>query len=150
MSLLWRLAFRNIFRNQRRTLATVFTICFGYVGLVLTGGYIIYVEKSIRALTVYINHGGNIVIYKKDGLNHFFSKPKKFVIDAAMLTQVSSVLNRFPDQIERVGSYLTGMGLLSNGLRSTPVLVRGVDPNVDSFVERSSLCEGIFFRLCAF
>ncbi|MBL7671718.1 MAG: ABC transporter permease [Bdellovibrionaceae bacterium] len=134
MSLLWRLAFRNIFRNQRRTLATVFTVCFGYVGLVLTGGYIIYVEKSIRALSVYINHGGNIVIYKKDGLNHFFSKPKKFVIDAEMLTQMSAVLSRFPDQIERVGSYLTGMGLLSNGLRSTPVLVRGVDPNVDSFV----------------
>lgn len=135
MSLLWRLAFRNIFRNQRRTLATVFTVCFGYVGLVLTGGYIIYVEKSIRALTVYVNHGGNIVIYKKDGLDHFFAKPKSFVINPEMLTQMTSVFDRFPEQIERVGSYLTGMGLLSNGSRSTPVLIRGIEPDVDSFVK---------------
>lgn len=101
----------------------------------MTGGYIIYVEKSIRALTVYINHGGNIVIYKKEGLERFFSKPMKYIIDGDLRTQIDLVLRQFPGQIERVGSYLVGMGLLSNGVRSTPVYVRGVDPKIDSFVK---------------
>lgn len=133
MSLLWRLALRNIFRNRRRTIATVFTICFGYVGLVLTGGYIIYVERSVRALQVYINHGGEIAIYKKDALNEFFSKPRAYQIDLGLSKDIQSVLGRYPDQIEKIGFYLTGMGLLSNGVRSTPVLIQGLDPKLDQF-----------------
>ncbi len=134
MNLIWKLALNNIFRNHRRTVATLFTVCFGYVGLVLTGGYILYVEKSTQALTVYINHGGHIVIYKKDGLENFFAKPKKYQIDTQLLNQINGVLDRHPEQIEKVGTYLSGMGLLSNGATSTPVIMLGITPAIDKYV----------------
>lgn len=138
MNLLWKLALKNIFRNRRRTLATLFTVCFGYLGLILTGGYILYVEKSTQALAVYVNHGGHIVITKKDGLTNFAAKPKKYEIDPQLRVQIEEVLSRYSGQIEKVGSYLTGMGLLSNGTTSTPILMLGVDPQIDKFVKNHS------------
>lgn len=139
MILLWKLALNNLFRNRRRTLATLFTVCFGYVGLLLLAGFINYTEQSIRALTVYVNHGGHISIYKKGGLDGFFAKPAKFQIDPKLLSDVQNILHEFPEEIENVGTYLSGMGLLSNGQRSTPVLIRGIDPEIETYVKNHSI-----------
>lgn len=139
MILLWKLALNNLFRNRRRTLATLFTVCFGYVGLLLLAGYINYTEKSIRALTVYVNHGGHISIYKKGGLDGFFAKPAQFQIDPSLLIEIRNVLREYPDKIDNVGTYLSGMGLLSNGQRSTPVLIRGIDPEIETYVKNHSI-----------
>lgn len=76
----------------------------------------------------------HIVIYKKDGLENFFAKPKKYQIDTQLINQINGVLDRHPEQIEKIGTYLSGMGLLSNGATSTPVIMSGITPAIDKYV----------------
>ena len=40
------------------------------------GGYINRVEKYLRVYTIFGARTGHIIIYKKDGYEHFYVKPK--------------------------------------------------------------------------
>lgn len=77
---------------------------------------------TTQALAITVNHGGHIVITKKDGLTNFAAKPKKYEIDPQLRVRIEDVLSRYSGQIEKVGSYLTGMGLLSTEQLQRPFL----------------------------
>lgn len=136
MNIFWKIAINNLKRNKRRTLATAFTICFGYVGLSLLSGYIIHVEKATKALMIYVNHVGHISIYNKDGLNQFYAKPSKYQIDEGLQKKINSVLQSHQNEVEKIGLNLSGMGLLSNGKRSIGVIIEGLDPALQSYIRQ--------------
>ncbi|MDG0815468.1 ABC transporter permease [Bdellovibrio svalbardensis] len=129
-SLSWKLAFRNLLRNKRRSLATGIAILTGYVGLVLLGAYLVRAQNGLRASSVYLNHKGHIAIVKNDSLTSYFSKPKKYVMNAEEVTSLENVLKGKADEIEFTGKYLTGTGLISNGHKSVPFLALGFEPAV--------------------
>lgn len=129
-SLSWKLAFRNLLRNKRRSFATGVAILTGYIGLVLLGAYLVRAQNGLRAASIYLNHKGHIAIVKQDSLTSYFSKPRKYVLNADEITTVEGILKSRGEDIEFTGKYLTGTGLVSNGHRSVPFIALGFEPEV--------------------
>ncbi len=131
MSLFLRMAWRNILRNKRRSISTGLAVIFGFAGLALLGGYIVWAEAFIGATSIYLNHAGHISIYKKDGLDKFYSEPNRYQLTKTDLDSIADALGDLDGQIEFTTPYISGYGLLSNGKLSRPFLANGVDPDVE-------------------
>lgn len=125
--MMWKLAFRNLFRNKRRSLATGAAVVAGFAGLTLLGGYIYYVEKGLRSYSVYLLNKGHVSVFKKEGLERFATKPSQFQITSEDQIKIEEKINAFSENVEWTGRVLTGAGLLSNGEKSIPFLAVGVD-----------------------
>lgn len=123
----WVLAFRNLFRNQKRTAATAAAVIAGFVGLLLLGGYIYRVEISLRTNAVYLFNKGHITVFKKDGLTRFATNPGQYQITQEERKNLEEIIQERRDQVDWVGQTLTGAGLISNGDRSMPFMATGVD-----------------------
>lgn len=134
MMFYWKLAWRNMIRNRRRSLATASAIVVGYAGLNLLGGYILRVERHLRANAVYVNRAGHLSIYKKDALERFLLKPKKYIITSDELKIINEALHELP-QVEFSTPSLTGVGLLGNGEKSVPFLATGIEPQAEQKIE---------------
>lgn len=125
----WKLAFRNLFRNQKRTVATAAAVIAGFVGLLLLGGYLYRVEISLRTNAIYLFNKGHITIFKKGGLERFATKPAQYQILPSEIQELEKILKEKESKVDWVGKTLTGAGLISNGDRSLPFLATGVDVN---------------------
>lgn len=73
---------------------------------------------------------GHVKIFKKDSLFHFSLKPKKFVIEKAEIEQIEKELSEASLGVEYIGHNLNGSGLLSNGVKSHPVLFFSFEPEI--------------------
>ncbi len=125
--MMWRMAFRNLFRNKRRTMATGAAVIAGFVGLILLGGYIFYVEKGLRANAVYLLNKGHISIFKKEGLQKYATKRSFYEIKPEEQKVILEHLKKYENNIEWTGHAITGSGLISNGEKSVPFMATGVD-----------------------
>lgn len=129
--MMWRIAYRNLFRNLRRTVATGSAICSGFIGLTLLGGYILMSQNALRVQTVYINHHGHLSIYKKGSVDRFFAKPQKYQITGDEKQILVANLKKFKNEIEFYGLGLSGVGLISNGKKSVPFVAAAIDHTVE-------------------
>jgi len=126
----WRLAFRNLLRNKRRNVATGTAIALGFAALLAIGGYINRVEKYLRVYTIFGARTGHIIVYKKDGFENFYVKPKEYSLTPSDQQAIREVLQELPG-IELHGGILQGQGLVGNGCRTFPFLAMGIDPLLD-------------------
>jgi len=127
MTLFSKMALRNLWKNKRRSFSTGIAIIAGFTGLCLLGGYIIYVEHFMRVSSVYVNHTGHIAIYKKGGVDGFYNNPRKYHLSANDIQKVREIVAQEP-AVEFTTPILQGMGLLSNGNKSVPVVAFGINP----------------------
>jgi len=125
--MMWKMAFHNLFRNKRRTLATGAAVVAGFVGLTLLGGYIIYVEKGLKSHSVYLLSKGHISVFKKEGLQRYHTRPSYYQLTPDDQLQVQKSIEPLQSSIEWTGLALSGYGLVSNGEKSVPFLALGVD-----------------------
>lgn len=126
--MIWKLAFRNLLRNKRRTISTGIAICVGFVGLNLLGAYIFRSKMALDVTSIYSAQKGHVIIYKKDSIDQYQIKPKKFVFNNDEQFQVFNILSLMGDKVDYTGRQLSVPGLLSNGTKSHPVVVYGFDP----------------------
>ena len=115
----WRIALRNLSRNRRRNLVTGTAIALGYAALVLLGGYANRVEGLLRTMAVYLQHGGHLAVYARGGLERAESKPSAYALDPTKVARIEQVLRGDP-RVEFTGRYLTGGGLVGNGVVAHP------------------------------
>lgn len=134
------LSSKNLLRNPGRNAALALAIVFGYAGVVLVAGLITRWEKYLRYNTLYLNHVGSLSIYKRDGLENFSSKPKKFSLTSAEQKKILDILKPMPE-VEFVGRYLNAMGLVSNGCKTAAFVGRGIEPAVEQRVRTHPLVE---------
>ena len=127
---LFKFAALNLLRNKRRSVSTGLAICVGFVGLNLLGAYIYRVKKALDATSVYSSLRGHVQIYKKDSLVKFAQKPKLYIFNKIELEEIKKVLQNQLSDIEYTGYNLSGSGLLSNGVRSHPVVALSYEPEV--------------------
>lgn len=126
--MIWKFAYRNLLRNKRRSLSTGVAICVGFVGLNLLGAYIYRSKKALDVTSIYSAQKGHISLYKKNAIEQYQIKPKKFVFSAEEQQQVSHQLDQLTSHIEYIGKQMTVPALLSNGVKSHPVVLYGFDP----------------------
>lgn len=121
------LAFRNIFRNRRRSAITLVVIVFGAVGLILFGGYKARTFTGLRESTIR-NRLGHLQIYKRGFAHAEAQKPLQFGLENA--NALRRAVERDP-RVSMTTAQITLMGLVSNGEKSETFLATAVEPEKD-------------------
>jgi putative ABC transport system permease protein len=127
----WKLAFYNLRRNRRRNLATMISISFGLIGLMMFGGYVNRTDNFLRVYTIFALNTGHVAIYPKDGLDKFRYKPQNYSFDVDSQAKIEAILNRHKEKIDFYSKILSGTGLVGNGCQSFPFYVSSIEPLID-------------------
>jgi putative ABC transport system permease protein len=119
-----RIAFKNIFRNKRRTLITFSVLIFGSSALLVAGGFIRYMFDGLAAMT--IRGGlGHLQLVHPDQLRKDEEKPLQFgLVDSEKIAGIVSRVEGITGASARVDF----MGLLSNGDKSVIFIGTGLEP----------------------
>jgi putative ABC transport system permease protein len=136
--MLTRIAFRNIFRNRRRSAITLLVIVAGAVGLILFGGYKAHTIRALRESTIR-SRLGHLQVYKLGYSKSESQKPLEYAIDNI------AEIRRAVEQDKRVtmtAAQITLMGLLSNGEKSETFIATGVEPEKDRRMGSQRLLSG--------
>jgi putative ABC transport system permease protein len=131
----WRIARRNLARNQRRNLATGAAIALGFAALVALTGYVYRVDNYLRTYSVYATRVGHLAIYKQDGLEKFSLKPKVYSLTGDEVAKIAAVVKDHPN-VDLHGGQLLGAGLIGNGCKTLPFIATGIDPQLDAKLRR--------------
>jgi putative ABC transport system permease protein len=118
------LAFRNVFRNRRRTIMTLFMVSGGVAGLILAGGYFAHMTDGLREDT--INDGlGHIQIFTTE----HFKRDEVHVLDTGIdnWRRVAAIVKTAPD-VRGVAPRIEFYGMVSNGEKSSIFMGSAVDP----------------------
>jgi len=128
----YKLAFRNIFRQKARSLLTLVAIVLGVTGLVLSGGFVEDVFYQLREATIH-SHLGHIQIYHSGYSSEGRRDPFGYLVEdpAGLAEELSSYA-----EIEDVLPRLTLSGLLSTGKADMPVISEGGDADREARLGR--------------
>src|ERR1035441_8465817 len=122
------LAFRNVFRNRRRTIMTLVMVGGGVTGLLLVGGFFAFMIDGLREDTI------------RDGLGHIqiftaehFRRDEVRVLDTGIENwrQVAATVQS-GSHVRGVAPRIDFYGMLSNGVKSSVFLGSAVDPNAET------------------
>ena len=118
------LAFRNIFRNRRRTMMTLIMVGGGVAGLLLVGGFFARMFWGLREHT--INSGlGHIQIFTAD----HFNRDEVRALDTGIENwrQVAATV-KTGGHVRGVAPRINFYGMVSNGSKSSVFMGTAVDP----------------------
>lgn len=118
------LAFRNVFRNRRRSGITMAVIVFGAVGLILFGGYKAITFQGLRESTI------------RGRIGHL-----QVMLAGADTASVRNAIESDP-RVEFTAAQITLMGLISNGDKSETFLATAVEPEKDKNMRAQRLVAG--------
>lgn len=121
------LAFRNLFRNRRRTAMTLLMVGGGVTGLLLVGGFFAFMYQGIREGE--INRGlGHIQVFNKD---HFL-RDEVHVLDTGLQDwqQIAAQVRGQP-HVRGVAPRIEFYGMVSNGEKTAVYMGNAVDPNAE-------------------
>ncbi len=126
----WKLAFRSLLRNRRRSVVTGLAIALGFAGLLLLGGYRVRMARVIRVSSVYLQHVGDVSVYARGGLGMAEAKPAAYALSREAEDVIVRELRSDP-RVEIVGRYFQGRGLVGNGCKTFPFAALGVELDVE-------------------
>jgi ABC-type lipoprotein release transport system permease subunit len=137
--MLFKLAWRNIWRNKRRSVIVLGSILVGIVALIFSDGLTTGMLRQMlfNQISSNISH---IQIHKK-GFND--NKVVKSYIDDA--EKIESVLKNNP-QVEHYSKRVITFGLLSSAYNSSGVYINGIDANKEQNITqiKNSIVEGTY------
>ncbi len=116
--MLMQLALRNLGRNRRRSLVTIFAIAAGFAAVNLFGGYVANVFGGLQNSAVYGEGLGHLTIAKQGYFSEGHMHKEDFVINADELDKLQTSILQYP-QVKLVAPRFTLNGLISNGENST-------------------------------
>ncbi len=136
--MLTRLAFRNLFRNGRRSAITLLVIVFGAVGLILFGGYKTVTFRNLRESTIR-GRLGHLQVYRRGFSKAEGAKPLEYGLENP--DAVRRVIERDP-RVKMTAAQITLMGLISNGDKSETFMATAVEPMKDHAMNGSRIVAG--------
>jgi putative ABC transport system permease protein len=127
MSKFLLLAFRNVFRNRRRTLMTLLVVGGGVAGLLLAGGYFAFMTDGLRENTIR-NGLGHIQIFNAE----HFKRDEVRVLDTGIdnWRQVAATISSTA-HVNGVAPRIEFYGMVSNGQKSSVYMGSAVDPDAE-------------------
>lgn len=124
MTMLIRLASRNLMRQNRRTVATLAAIAVGVAGLVLTGGFVRDILAQLGEALIH-SQSGHLQIAARGYFAGGAQAPERYLLaDAPAMAASVAAEPEVEDAMLRVAF----SGLLSNGRADLAVTVEGVEP----------------------
>jgi len=121
------LAFRDIFRNRRRTLMTLLMVGGGVTGLLMAGGYFAFMTQGLREDTIR-NGLGHLQIFTSE----HFRRDEVRVLDTGIENwrQVADSVRTAP-HVRGVAPRIEFYGMVSNGQKSSVFMGSAVDPDAE-------------------
>src|SRR5690606_38875833 len=127
IALLFRLAWRNLVRNLRRSLFGIVTIAFGVVGLVLAAGFIQDVFEQLGEATI-SGQLGHVQIAKRGFREGGTASPQDFLIEAAALKREVEAV----DLVKEAMGRLSFSGVLSFDGAELAIEGQGIEPDPEA------------------
>jgi len=127
-----RLAFRNLWRNRRRSVIALSTIGFGVVALVLAGGFIEWIFWAMRTATIE-SQLGHVQVVRQGYLEAGASDPFAYLLPEA--SPEFDALQHTPG-VRFVAPRIAFMGLVSHGDVTVSFAGEGVDPQKEKDVSK--------------
>lgn len=131
------LAYKNLWRDRRRTLATTVAVTVGMLALLLFLAYVQFIEGALARVAVYQEGNGHIQVYRRGGPANLAADPARHSLDASDQASVTSVLAGLQG-VRRLVPQMSGVGLIQQGTSSTIFLATGVDPKADAALRADS------------
>jgi putative ABC transport system permease protein len=127
MSKFLLLAFRNVFRNRRRTLMTLLMVGGGVAGLLLVGGFFAFMTDGLRESTIR-NGLGHIQIFTAE----HFRRDEVHVLDTGIdnWRHVAATVAS-AQHVRGVAPRIEFYGMVSNGQKSSVYMGSAVDPDAE-------------------
>ncbi len=122
--MMFKLAFRNIFRHRARSLITLSTIVFGCTALIFVGGFFENTFWQMRASYIK-SQTGHLQINKKGFIQYGKTDPYSYFIED--LSKVEALVKAVPD-VDYVAPRIIFAGLLSTGETTVSFYGQGVNP----------------------
>jgi len=121
------LAFRNVFRNRRRTVMTLMMVGGGVAGLLMVGGFFAFMMRGLRESTIR-NGLGHIQIFTAE----HFRRDEVHVLDTGISNwrQVAASVES-TERVRGVAPRIEFYGMLSNGVKSSVFVGSAVDPQTE-------------------
>ena len=138
--MLTRIAFRNIFRNLRRTLITMMVLVFGVVAMMMFGGYKEINFWGIREGAARARFG-HLQIYSKGFAEADSQRPL-----AHGLRNVNGLRKEIEKdpRVELTAAQISMMGLITNGDKSEAFLATAVEPSRDRAMPTQRMDQGVY------
>jgi putative ABC transport system permease protein len=123
-----KLAVRNLFRNGRRSLFTIFAIGVGLLAVNTLGGFTRYIFTSLKDSYIYAEANGHLTIFKAGFVGHGKLEPTLYLLSEGEVKTLREILSRHPEVLVATPQ-LQISGLLSNGQVSTIFVAPGRVPS---------------------
>ena len=121
------LAFRNVFRNRRRTVMTLLMVGGGVAGLLLVGGFFAFMFRGLRESTIRTGLG-HIQIFNAE----HFRRDEVHVLDTGISNwQQVAAATQSAQHVRGVAPRIEFYGMLSNGVKSSVFMGSAVDPDTE-------------------
>jgi len=134
----FKLAFRNVLRNRRRSAITLLVIVFGAVGLILFGGYKARTFYALRESTIR-GRIGHLQVFESGYSKKEAQKPLEYGLDD--VTSLRKSIERDP-RVKMTAAQITLMGLISNGEKSETFIATAVEPAKDHAMNNQRVTAG--------
>ncbi len=121
------LALRNLWKNRRRSFATLLAISIGFAAINLFAGYIHRVYAGISYSAINGEGLGHLTIARRGFFEHGSLKPERYVFSKDELARLTTLLGQQAG-VEVVSPRLSVSGLVSNGKISTIFIGEGETP----------------------
>ncbi len=122
-------AYRNIWRNQRRSMMTITLTAIGTLGILSTGGFALFTYDSLKEFATRAT--GHIVLAHDDYFDVDEEMPVQLGIENSV--EIKKALLQEPE-VKSVIQSIEFTGLISNGDKSTIFMGKGVDPEMFNLV----------------
>lgn len=121
---MFKLAFRNIFRNRLRTALTLAAIVTGVAAIIISGGFVEDVFVQLRESTIH-SRIGHVQIFRKGYIEYGRREPSRYMIE--QLDEVMDAVRSIP-HVEAAMARLNFSGLANNGRTDLPIIGEGIEP----------------------
>lgn len=125
---MFKLAFRNIFRNRLRTALTLAAIISGVSAIIVSGGFVEDAFIQLREATIH-SRLGHVQIYVEGYTDYGHSQPTRYLIQEPQ-TLVEQV--RLTPHVQEVMTRVNFSGLANNGQADLPIIGEGVEANKEA------------------
>jgi len=118
------IAARNLRKNWRRSLFSIFAICIGFTAVNIFGGFTEYIFENLRESFIHGGGNGHVTVVKKGFLDQGRIDPVNYLLDETIQSSLRQQLDKLSG-IAVVGYQLRINGLISNGEISTIFVAQG-------------------------
>jgi putative ABC transport system permease protein len=137
----FKIAFRNLIKNGRRSFVTSLAIGLGFAAVNLFGGFTEYMYGANREAAIYTSFRGHLNVFRTGFLEEGQLDPARYLLTAEDIKAVGQICADI-SEIILVTPQLRISGLASNGKVSTIFIGQGVVPSsIDVFLNRTNLSE---------